>query len=305
MKTIAIILLNYNSTGYTKTCIKSLLSSKDADHEYSIVVWDNGSTKVPSQHDFPNAAFFASRANDGFAGGNNKAIAYALTLCKPDYILMLNNDTRVTKGFLKEMIVAFESDPTIGCVVPKIYFEKGHEFHRKKYSVGERGKVIWYGGGGIDWDNVIPFHIHVDEVDRGHVEKEEETVFATGCCLLTKTEIWKKLHGFDTKYFLYYEDTDLSIRLKKIGSKILFVPQAKIYHINAGSSDGSGSQLHLYYQTRNRLRFGLQYAGMRAKIALMKEAYHVWKTGNAVQRLAVAHAMEGKWGKQEIKIQDK
>jgi GT2 family glycosyltransferase len=300
MSRISLILLNYNSTDLTRACIDSLLAFKDKKDEYSIIVWDNKSLDAPRLQDFSDVDLVLSQKNDGFAGGNNKAASYAIRKYKPDFLLFLNNDTRVTHGMVRTMVERFQSDKNAGIVVPKIYFEKNHEFFRSDYSKEERGNVIWYAGGGIDWKNMMLFHLGVDEVDRGQFDEHTQTSFAAGTAMLTTPQLWKKLKGFDAAYFLYYEDADLSMRLQKKHKKIIYEPRALLYHINAGSTSGSGSSLHQYYQTRNRLRFGLQYASSRTKLALLKEAWRLYKSGTPAQRRGVLHALEGKWGKQPV-----
>ncbi|PWU24044.1 hypothetical protein C5B42_00810 [Candidatus Cerribacteria bacterium 'Amazon FNV 2010 28 9'] len=298
MSSVGIVLLNYNSTQFTHECVKSLWSTKDKKDEYHIVVWDNASKVIPTQKEIGKATLVCSSTNDGFALGNNKAAQALLQKEKIDYLLFLNNDTRVTRGMVRVLIERFEKEKNCGCVVPKIYFERGHEYWRKDYSSDEQGNVIWYAGGEIDWDSIIAFHRGVDEVDRGQFETSTETEFAAGTALLTTPSIWKKLHGFDPQYFLYYEDVDLSLRLKVKKKKICYEPKATLFHINAGSSEGSGSQLHVYYQTRNRLRLGFSYARMRTKLALLKEAKNQYIHGSAMQRKGIVDALLGKWGKQ-------
>ncbi|MEP7167030.1 MAG: glycosyltransferase family 2 protein [Candidatus Woesebacteria bacterium] len=302
MSSIAIILLNYNSTRLTKKCVHSLLAQKDKDDEYQIIVFDNDSKIPPKKDEFKDCDLVHSKKNLGFAQGNNVAVTHVNG--SVDYLLFINNDTRVGKAMVSELISSFNSDPDSGLVVPKIYFEKEYEFYAKEYSNSQRGRVIWYAGGGIDWQNMILFHKGVDEVDRGQFEKAgEEEQFATGCCFLTTPAIWKTLKGFDPKYFLYYEDADLSMRLrKKLHKKIRFAPRAILYHQNAGSSDGSGSQVHQYYQTRNRLRFGLRYSPRRTKLALLNEARRLFITGNGAVKLGILHALGGQWGNQTTKI---
>jgi GT2 family glycosyltransferase len=299
MSSIAIILLNYNSTRLTKKCVQSLLSQKEKQDEYHIVVFDNDSKVPPKKEEFKDSFLVHSKENLGFAAGNNKAVEYALKKWNDiEYILCINNDTRVTKGMIRTLIQTYLSDTNIGFVVPKIYFERDHEFHTKDYSMHQRGKVIWYAGGGIDWQNMILFHKGVDEVDRGQFDTQTETSFATGCCFLTTPAIWKKLRGFDAKYFLYYEDADLSMRLiQKLHKKIIYEPKAQLYHQNAGSTSGSGSSVHEYYQTRNRLRYGLRYARLRTKLALLNEARRLFHTGNGAVKLGILHALGGQWNK--------
>lgn len=302
MSKVAAVLLNYNSTRYTRGCIRSLRSSRDKRDEQFIVVWDNHSSDPPTPETLKDCDLVLSETNHGFADGYNMAVAYALHKYHPDYLLILNNDTRVPKGMVRRLIQVSNKYQNNCLVAPKIYFEHGHEFHKGSYSREERGKVFWYTGGGIDWPNVLAFHRGVDEVDRGHFDQEEETSFVTGCCFLLTPKIWRKLRGFDKRYFLYFEDIDFSLRAKRKGLKLIYTPEAFLYHINAGSTGGGGSLTHQYYQTRNRLLFGLQYASLHTKLALLKEALRLWQGGSEGERLGVLHALEGRWGNQNKRI---
>jgi len=133
------------------------------------------------------------------------------------------------------------------------------------------GKVIWYGGGQIDWANMYSSHIGVDLVDRGKFEQIIETDHISGCCVLIRKKALQQVGFFNEKLFLYWEDTDWSLRAKQFGWNLKMNPKAIIWHKNAGSS-GSGSALQDYYLTRNRLWIGMHYAPIRTKLALIKQS---------------------------------
>ncbi|MBI5122239.1 glycosyltransferase family 2 protein, partial [Candidatus Roizmanbacteria bacterium] len=109
-------------------------------------------------------------------------------------------------------------------------------------------------------------------IDSGQFNKSEPTDFVSGCAILIKRAVIEKIGMFDPKYYLYLEDVDLCERAKRAGFKLWYEPKAVLWHKNASSSGKPGSELHVYYQTRNRLLFGFRYAGFRTKIALLKEA---------------------------------
>ena len=186
--------------------------------------------------------------------------------------------------------------------MPKIYFAKGHEFHKSRYTEEEKGKVIWYVGGVLDWRNVIGRHRGVDEVDVGQYEKVENTEFATGCCMMIRKEVFKRIGLFDEKYFLYYEDADFSIKAKHAGYKIVYSPKAYLWHINAGSAGGSGSALQDYYTTRNRMIFGMRHAPLRSKISLIRESISLFLTGRDWQRVGIRDFYFSRFGKASFSI---
>jgi len=160
-------------------------------------------------------------------------------------------------------------------------------------------KVIWYAGGQIDWQNVYGSHLGVNEVDHGQFEAVEETDFVTGCLLITKKDVLKKVGLLDEKYCLYHEDTDFNLRVKKAGYKILIDPRIKLWHKVAQSS-GIGSPLNDYFLTRNRLVLGMDYASLRTKLALLREAVKKLLIGTKAQKIAIwdfftHHLGKGSW----------
>jgi GT2 family glycosyltransferase len=296
---IAIVILNWNGKENTKECLASLSKIDTDSYRITTIVVDNASTdgsKETIEKAYPEVFVLQNEENLGFSEGNNVGIMYALSQ-NVDAVIVLNNDTFVDKKFLTFLVSSAFSDTAIGIVAPKIYFAKGFEFHKDRYSAHERGKVFWYAGGSMDWDNIIGSHRGVDEVDCGQYDKKEQTEFASGCCFLIKAEVLKKVGMFDKKYFLYYEDTDLCMRVKKSGYTIWYEPDSVVWHKNAGSAGGSGSTLQDYYITRNRLLFGMRYAPLRAKIALLREGIGLLTKGRTWQKKAVIDFLTGKLGK--------
>lgn len=287
MKKVFISIVNYNGKASTKKCLQELEKLEEGSFKLCVVVVDNNSTENfdLKEEDFKNLNLKIIRLQEnlGFSGGHNKGISYAI-INGADYVLILNNDVLLDKNLIKELLEPLERDKSIGITVPKIYFAKGFEFHKDRYSSSELGKVIWYAGGEMDWRNLIGFHRGVDEVDGGQYDESSETNFATGCCMMVKKEVFEKVGLFNEKYFLYYEDSDLSIRVRKAGFKIIFIPTAVIWHENAGSTGGSGSKLQDYYISRNRLLFGTSYAPFRTKISLVKESLLVLLNGREQQK---------------------
>lgn len=305
MRSVSVSVLNFNGEKNTLECVESLKKIDTSKLKLNIIVIDNGSVKKLDLKDgqWGNTSLKVIRneKNLGFSGGQNIGIEYALKKGS-DFIVILNNDTYVEKNFLEKLLRVADKDEKIGILVPKIYFAPGYEFHKGKYKKEEQGRVFWYAGGEMDWNNVIGHHRGVDEVDRGQYETTQETELTTGCCMLIKKEVFEKIGLFDDKYYLYYEDADLSMRAKKKGFKIVYVPSSIIWHKNAGSAGGSGSKLQDYYITRNRLFFGMRYAPVRAKLALLKESVKIFLNGRYWQRRGIIDFYLGKLGRGSYKI---
>lgn len=296
MVKVFIVILNFNGWKNTVECLKSLERidvPKDVTIETLVV--DNASkddSVAKIKKEFPKVAMIENQTNLGFTGGNNEGMRFAIK-SGADFIMLLNNDTIVDSGLIENLLESFEHD-TVGAAVPKIYFEKGYEFHKSRYKDSEKGKVIWYAGGKMDWDNLIGGNIGVDEVDKGQFDIRMEVELATGCCIMLRSDVLTRpersrrenIGMFDDRYFLYYEDADLSERIKRAGYKIIYTPAAIVWHKNAESS-GVGSDLHDYYISRNRLLFGMTYAPIRTKLALLRESLGLLRTGRPWQKKGI------------------
>jgi len=335
LKKVFIIILNFNGKRDTLDCLKTIQKLQISNYKLQIIVVDNASTdgsleSIKSKYSYqfvspprkiskkekasggpirknshtPTIKLIKNRVNLGFAEGNNVGIRYSLEN-GADYCLILNNDTLVDKNTLLQLISRInagsssgrKADERIGIISPKIYFAPGFEFHRHRYKKNERGKVIWFAGGRIDWKNVLASHRGVDEIDIGRYQKTEETDFATGCCMLIKKEVFEKIGLFDQKYFLYWEDIDLCMRAKETGFKIFYAPEAFLWHKNASSSEGAGGRTAVYYQERNRLLFALKFAPLKSKIAVLKQGLGYLFSGTKLQRKAVKDFLCLRFGK--------
>lgn len=289
---IAVVILNFNGLAQTLECLASLRRIDAKDFNIEKIVVDNFSSdgSVEALSNLKDIILIENQENLGFCGGNNIGVKKALER-KADYIFILNNDTLVEKNCLKELAHAAEKGHIIS---PKIYFAPGYEFH-KKYKKNDLGKVIWYAGAQIDWQNILGKHLGVDEVDRGQFKIQKSTDFATGAAMFVKREVFEKIGLFDEKYFLYLEDMDFCLRAKKANFKIIFTPKAIVWHKNAQSSQGSGSSLQDYFITRNRLLFATKYAKFKTKLALFKQVLLDFHSKE--RRLALFDYMRGKFGK--------
>ena len=296
---VFVVILNWNGVSDTLECLASLDRQQLKNIILTKVVVDNASkdnSVAIIAKKFPHIVLLQNESNIGFSAGNNKGIKYALS-SGADYIMILNNDTITDANLVQTLIEAMKNNKQVGIASPKIYFAKGSEFHKDRYAQKEQGKIIWYAGGIMDWENIIGHHRGVDEVDKGQYEKDQEIEVATGCCMVVAKEVFSKVGLFDARYFLYYEDSDISIKARRAGFTALYVSKAHLWHKNASSTGGSGSDLQDYYITRNRLLFGYQYASLKTKIALFKESIKLFFYGRKFQRLAVADFYKGKMGK--------
>ena len=243
---ISLITLNYNRTADT---IAFLESSRQLSYpNYEIIVCDMNSDQDPgpaiSAGDYPHTRFIRSEKNLGFSGGNNLGIRAA----KGEYLFIVNNDTVLSAGILELLLEPMLKSNEIAAVSPKILFY-------------DRPDQIEYAG-------FNPFNMYTGRTSaRGYLEKDlgqynsaEETSGAHGCAMLIRARVLDETGGFPEKFFLYYEEWDLNLRIRKLGYKIWFQGSAFIYH-KGSSSVGNKTPLQTYYMTRNRILLMRRQAG--------------------------------------------
>ncbi len=303
---VSIIILTWNSIDLTLEVLKDINKIDTKGLSVETIVVDNGSTDETQEklrgYKLQNMSFklIRNKENLGFAEGNNIGMIDALKR-GADYVLLMNNDVIVPRNLVVQLIKVAKSDKKIGLLAPKMYFAKGYEFHKERYSNKDLGKVIWYAGGMIDWDNIYSSHKGVDEVDKGQYDKQEETDVVNGACALIRKEVIEDIGYLDKKLFLYWEDADLSERARRAGWKIVYTPKTHLWHKVAQAS-GIGSDLNDYFLTRNRLVFGMRYARPRTKLALIKESFKLLINGRKWQKIGTRDFYlgcfgKGSWGK--------
>jgi GT2 family glycosyltransferase len=188
-----------------------------------------------------------NKDNYGFAGGNNVGIKFALDVLNPKYILLLNNDTVVDKDFLIEMVKVAESDEKIGIVGSKIYY----------YDYNGRDDVIWVAGGEYFKFKFFQYTHGRDKLDSETYNSEKKLDMIFGCSMLIKKNVLKKGLFFDEKFFLCFEDTDISTNAIKMGYNCIYAPKSKLWH-KVGVS-GDASPACIYYLTRNRILYNKKH----------------------------------------------
>lgn len=298
---VSVIVLAINSLDLIKSELKDIskLETKGIDAECVIV--DNGSEdglhEYLKNYKLPNMSFkyLRNTTNLGFAGGNNVGINYALNNGSK-YILLLNNDLILSNDLLIKLVKFLNDNPKVGLVSPKIYFAEGYEFYKNRYSDKDLGKVIWYAGGKIDWDNIYTSHIGVDEVDKGQYNEATKTDVANGACLLIRKDVFEKIGLLDEDFFLYWEDADFCQKAIKNKFDVVYYPGVTVWHKVSSSAGGSGGKSNDYFLIRNRYFFALRYAKPITKLAVFRDTVRLMFFGKGWQRLGAFHALIGKKG---------
>ena len=252
-KPVALILLNWNTPVHTANCISSLKQYCDGG-VFDIIVADNGSTDgslTILKARFPDLVYIDNKENLGFAEGNNRGLIYSIENGY-SYSLVINTDTLVDEDIVTRLSTHLNNHPEAAAVQPAIYWM--HDKVKLWNGKGYFNRVL----GLIKNDNRLP------GPDSSSAFKIAEWV--TGCCMLVRNSALTKIGLFNKQFFLYYEDVELSFRLRDSGYEVHYLPASKMYH-EAGASAKAGvkkkegflSPVIHYYINRNHIWFLRRY----------------------------------------------
>ncbi len=245
---VYIILVNYNGAQDTLACVESLMAVEEP--AFRIVVVDNGSTddscEILKRENQKRYIFLQADTNEGFAAGNNVGIRYAMQE-GASFVVLLNNDTIVEPDFLHELVKACGRDRNRVSTC-RIFYEKDRE-------------SVWYAGGAYNLKNGRTEHFHFGEKDGTEDFRTRRVTFISGCCMCLPVDVLEKVGLLDEEYFLYEEDTDYCIRLRRVGVAMAYTPRGIIFH-KVSASANQKSELSQYYLLRNKyLLIRKQYQG--------------------------------------------
>jgi len=253
-KKLAIVIINWNSFDLTSDTLVSLSSTSYKN--YDIIVVDNFSTDNSAaqlEKDFPSIILLKSDENKGFTGGNNLGFDYAINEGY-EYVMMLNNDVAVEPDFLEPLVVKLDMDEKIGGVQPLIYF-----YHDRE--------LIWNAGSRYNDIFGIPYILGYYRKDKGQLQrkKQKSIDWITGCAFMIRTEVLKKVGVLKQDFFIYYEDVDLSFRIKEAGYALAYEASSVVYH-KTGMSHKSKEKLKEGY-----LNPKVHYLNARNRLFVLKE----------------------------------
>ncbi len=234
---VAAVVLNWNAAEKTRRCLQAL-AELDGQNLHIVLV-DNGCTDFRDA-DFshlPQLSYVHSPANLGFAGGCNLGAKRALD-AGARYLWFVNNDAEPHPDSLATMLALAEAKPTTAILGPKIL---------------QRIDPTRIDSLALDLD--LPSGrfrlVGHDEIDRGQHDHLADVTAVTGCAMLVRAAAFQSAGGFDERYFLYLEDTDLCLRLRALGHGIACVPTARVFHDRSPANADRQSVSSLYYTARN------------------------------------------------------
>jgi len=237
---VSIIVVNYNGKHFLGECFTSLGNLDYPRDRFEVILVDNASTDGSVEYTekrFPWVKILPLDKNYGFCRPNNEGVKIA----RGGYLVLLNNDTVVTKEWLSELVKGVLADDKVVCCASKMLY-----YHRKDLINTAGGKITIIGGG---------FYRGYGDKDGPKYGKLEYTGFGCGAGVLVKRDFFQNIGGFDEDYFASCEEHDLGWKSWLYGYKVLYVPTAVMYHKESATfgTKSSFEPTKVYLITRNRL----------------------------------------------------
>jgi GT2 family glycosyltransferase len=237
---VIVLILSYNGKHLLDDSVSSYLAN-DYD-KFEIVIIDNGSTDNTKEYvekKWTNVKIIRIEENRGYSGGFNFGLEYAFNKQNADYVLITNNDVKADRLLVRELVKVATSEEKVGFVTGKVYYYDNPTIFQ---TVGKYEHPIWWNGGDIGYG----------EKDNGQYDQRKELQFSDDVFTLVSKDLYSKIGGYDTTFFLQCEEYDWQARAKKFGYKIYFSPNAKLWH-KESMTIGKRSAMKEFYNSRNSL----------------------------------------------------
>lgn len=233
---IAVILINYNSTEHTINCVNSIIEKTSKNISYQIIITDNCSEKdeylkLKSHCDSledGNIKLYRNTINSGFGGGN----MFGLQFSNAKYYAFVNNDTLFKNDCLSILKNTLDTNQNIGIAGAQSFKENGDFMVSLDHFASPTREIL--GRNFLELINPKKYPKR-----KKTYQNPLQVNFVPGSFMFVRAKDFNKVGGFDTNIFLYYEETDLCIRLSKIAKYAYLVPEAKFIHFHGASTPRS------------------------------------------------------------------
>ncbi|HEX5798191.1 MAG TPA: glycosyltransferase family 2 protein [Candidatus Saccharimonadales bacterium] len=249
--TVSIVVLNWNGKKFIDPFVESFKKLNYPSDKLELIFTDNDSSDGSVEYikkkykSLKQLKVIQTGGNYGYAGGNNRGMKHATG----DYVLVCNNDLILDPKLVDELVKEAKSKSS-AITVPKLMF-----LNKPGY-INNAGSML-------EANNIWPVKERgFDQKDSKEFEKTVEITAFCGACVLFERRFLEDVGLFDGKFFMYFEDGDLSWRGQKSGYKYYIAPKALAFHEHTGTSK-EGSPLFNYYVGRNRLLILMKNAKFR------------------------------------------
>lgn len=233
---VSVIIVNYNTCNLTIQCLASIFE-KTCNISFEVIVVDNASLDNSVEmikKKFPQVKVIESSENLGFGKANNLAAKYA----RGEFLFLLNSDTILISNVIFEFHCFMQQHSQIAACGGNLIDSLGRPVisHGKFPSLLQEFSDIGFYKLYLNWyKNHLSVGQKVDEGDINHVD------YLSGADVFIRQSVWKQIDGFAPRFFMYYEETDMFRRLRRLGYKVCLLPLLKIIHLEGGSFDKSHS----------------------------------------------------------------
>ena len=245
---ISVVFVNYKTVPLILNCLESVYA-KTREISYEIIVVDNNSGddfQQTIQAKYPEVKCLPLSENIGFGRANNEG----LKIASGRNILFLNPDTLLLNNAVKILSDYLDAHPEVGVCGGNLYDEEMKPTHSYRMCLP-----------GIYWELNDLFHGLLDKARWGknaqfnHTGKPRNVGYITGADMIVRREILDKVGSFSPEFFMYYEETELTYRIKKAGYKVVSIPEAEIQHLEGKSFEKSKSRIRIELLERGRKQY--------------------------------------------------
>lgn len=257
---VTAVVVSYNTREDLRRCLASLRAHSGMPCQ--IVVVDNASADGSAdlaEKEFPETRVIRNRENAGFSRANNQALREATAA----YVLILNSDAELTPGALPALVALLEARPRLGAVGPRTLSPDGTV--QVSFGPALTPLAEWRQRRLVRAVKRRDPAAQKEAAASAGVEREPD--WLSGSCLLARKDALDAVGGFDEGFFLYEEDVDLCLRLRRAGWGVLFTPAAEIVHHLGRSMQTDPARARLEYH-RSHLRFYRKHNGPALAAAL-------------------------------------
>jgi O-antigen biosynthesis protein len=235
---VSLIIPLHAQAELTRACLRSIREHTSRVSYEVIIVDDAADAETRRLLDgVSGATILRNEENLGYLRSMNRGASVA----RGEWLVLFNNDTEVTRGWLSSLLACANSAADVGVVTPKFIYPDG--------SLNEAGGIIWRDGTGVNYGRG-------DSPDRYQYEYRRETDYGSAAALMVSAELWKETGGFSELYLpMYYEDTDLCFEARERGLRVLYEPEAVVVHIEGATAGRDPKSGHKRFQEENRHRF--------------------------------------------------
>ncbi|MCW2953660.1 MAG: glycosyl transferase family 2 [Conexibacter sp.] len=253
-------MLSWNGREDTLACLESLARLRD-DADVAVLVVDNGSrdgTAAAVRAAHPGVTVIENGANLGFAGGNNAGIVHALAH-GAEWVVLVNNDATLAPDAIATMRDAASRHPDAGVLAGKLFFADPPD---RIWFAGQRVSLLT-GYSGVPDGHGRP--------DAPEFRVERQVDRAVGAFMAVSRQAIEAAGPLDDDLFAYVEDVDWSLRIRRAGFSVWFVPEAIAHHrVSASSGGEGGSTTALYYGVRNTIVVCERHRPLRSRLAALR-----------------------------------